>query len=405
VFLDNTLARNPGLIRTALAFHREGVIPPNCFVIDMDAVAVNASLLEQAAIEHGLALYFTTKQIGFNPLLARCVVQAGIRKAIAIDAQEAAVLSQNGIPIGHVGHLVQAPTHMIHSLLALEPEVVTVFCVEKAKQISQIAAQDRRQVRLLLRVVSEKDSIFPGQEGGFCLDTLVEEAAAILRLPNVRIAGVTSFPCLELDEESQTLRPTHNFHSIVEAADILRGKLGIAIEQINAPGNTCVAAMEILARMGATHGEPGHALTGTTYLHAYRVPERSEAGSRQVELPAVAYVSEVSHLYGNHAYAFGGGTYRRAKINNALVGSRPDGLVRTQVLPLDPTAIDYYVSLALPPDHAVRVGDTVILASRAQIFVSRSHVAIAKGIQEGTPSFVGLFDSSGRIVERAFGCL
>jgi predicted amino acid racemase len=390
VLLNVTLERNPWLIQTAMTFHREEVIPPNCFVIDMDAVQENASLLDQAAKRAGLSLYFTTKQIGLNPVLARSIVQAGISKAIAIDTREALVLSQNGIPIGHVGHLVQLPYQMISPILRLEPEVVTVFDIGKARQISEIAVRDGRHVRFLLRVVSEQDFFYPGQVGGICLEDLIEEASAIGGLPNVRIVGVTSFPCLQFDEASKTLRPTHNFHTVLKAAQILQDEMGIAIEQVNAPGNTCVGALELLAQMGATHGEPGHALTGSTYLHAQ---------SKQAEMPAMVYVSEVSHLYGNKAYAFGGGTYRRAKVNNALVGSSPDRLARTEVLPLDPKAIDYYVALSIPPDQAIQVGDTVLVASRVQIFVSRSYVAVVQGIQSGNPSLVGLFDSSGRPVE------
>ncbi len=393
MLLNVTLERNPQLIHTALAFHREEVIPPNCFLIDVDAVEQNASFLRQAALRYGLSLYFTTKQIGLNPVLAKCIVQAGIPKAVAIDAREASALSQNDIPIGHIGHLVQIPYQMISPILMLEPEVITVFGVAKAKQISEVAQRDRRQVRFLLRVVSKQDFFYPGQAGGICLDNLLDEASIIARLPNVRIVGVTSFPCLRLDKASQILRPTHNFHTILRAARILQEGMGIAIEQVNAPGNTCVGAMEILAQMGATHGEPGHALTGSTYLHAQ---------SKQAEIPAMVYVSEVSHLYGNEAHVFGGGIYRRAKINNALVGSRPNKLARAEVLPLDPTAIDYYVALSLPPDHAVEVGDTVIVASRAQVFVSRSYVATVRGIQERNPSLTGLFDSSGRIVEKIF---
>ena len=391
MFLDVTLRRNPRLIETALAFHREGIIPPNCFVIDSDVVAENAALIQREALRNGLGLYFTTKQIGFNPLLARCIVQAGISKAIAIDIREASVLAHNQIPIGHVGHLVQIPYQMIGPILRLEPEVVTVFGVDKARQISQVAIQERCQVRLLLRVVSEGDFIYPGQEGGLHLDTLAAEASLIQGLPNVRIVGVTSYPCLQLDAVSPTLTPTQNLYTILQAARVLRDELGITVEQINAPGNTCVATMELLAQMGATHGEPGHALTGTTYLHAC---------TEQAERPAMVYVSEVSHLHGNQAHLFGGGTYRRARIHNALVGSSPGNLVRTEILPLDPTAIDYYVALALPPDHVIRVGDTALLASRAQVFVSRSYVAVAQGIQAGHPALMGLFDSWGGIVER-----
>ncbi|MCL4395820.1 MAG: alanine racemase [Chloroflexi bacterium] len=393
MFLDITRARNPRLIEAALVLHRERMLPPNCFVIDVDTVAANAALLQQAADKNGISLYFTTKQIGFNPLLAKRVVEAGIPKAIAVDMREASVLSRNDIPIGHVGHLGQIPCDMIGPVLRLKPEVVTVFSQEKAEQISRVAARDGGQVQLLLRVASENDSFYTNQEGGIGLDHLLEAACCISKLPNVRIVGVTSFPCLQFDDESRTLKPTHNFQTMLKAAGVLRSELGIQIEQVNAPGNTCVGSMALLAEMGATHGEPGHALTGTTYLHA---------GSEQPEMPAIAYVSEVSHLYGNRAYVFGGGVYRRAKVNNALVGSRLDRMAKSTVLPSDPTAIDYYVSMELPSDQRVEIGDTVIVCSRAQIFVSRSYVAVVKGIQAGNPALLGLFDALGRAEERIF---
>ena len=262
--------------------------------------------------------------------------------------------------------------------------------MDKARDISVAAARRGTEVRLLLRVVAEGDFSHPGQAGGLRLESLLPAAEAISALPNVRIWGVTSFPCLQLDKATQTLKPTPNLHTILRAAQLLEGELGLQIEQINAPENTCVGAMQLLAGMGATHGEPGHALTGTTYLHAH---------GNQPERPAMVYVSEVSHVYGHQAYAYGGGTYRRARINNALVGTQAGQLVRTTINPLDPTAIDYYVALAVPQDGTIAVGDTVILASRAQVFTSRSYVAIVTGIDAGAPSLLGLFDALGNAVK------
>jgi predicted amino acid racemase len=381
------------LIDTAFSLHREAAIPPNTFVIDLDTVVNNADLLQGAAVEHGLSLYFTTKQIGFNPIIASSVSQAGITKALAIDFREASVLARNSVPIGHIGHIVQIPSQMIAPVLELSPEVITVFSVDKAKQISQAAMSTGKEVKLLLRVISEKDFFFPGQEGGIYLDNLINDASAICRLPNVRIVGVTSYPCFELDETHLALKPTWNFSTILQAAKILQEKLGIAIEQINAPGNTCVSSMEILAKLGATHGEPGHALTGTTYLHTQL---------NQAEKPALVYISEVSHLDRSKAYIFGGGTHRRAKIYQALVGSNVDTAFKTPVQPVDPTAIDYYISLALPDHHSICVGDSVVIASRSQIFITRSYVAVVKGIQKGSPELLGLFDAWGREVEKIF---
>lgn len=146
--------------------------------------------------------------------------------------------------------------------------------------------------------------------------------------------------------------------------------------------------------MGATHGEAGHALTGTTYLHVQ--PE-------QAERPAVVYVSEISHLDRERAYIFGGGIYRRARLHLALVVLRSGERVTTNIHPLDPTAIDYYLALSHPAGHVVNIGDTVLLAARMQIFVSRSYVAVVKGIQSGQPACLGLYDSIGNEIQHFLG--
>ena len=51
-----------------------------------------------------------------------------------------------------------------------------------------------------------------------------------------------------------------------------------------------------------THGEPGHALTGTTPFHVNR---------RAVEKPAYVYVSEISHNFRGKSYFYAGGYYSR----------------------------------------------------------------------------------------------
>lgn len=391
MFLQATLVRNPAIIEAAFQLLEEGQIPPNCYVIDLDTVIHNAAVLGQVAQRHNLELYFTTKQVGFNPQVARRVQRGGIAKAIAIDPWEAHILSQNHIPIGHLGHLVQPPEAMLSGLLRLEPDYITVFGVEKAESISHAARQIRHQVRLLLRVVTSGDFFHSGQEGGIQLRELVEVAGQIARLPNIRIAGVTSYPCLQVDPERRELIPTQNLHTILQAAEILRTELGISIEQINAPGHTCVSALPLLASMGATQGEVGHALTGTTYLHA---------GLDQPELPGLVYVSEISHCDGQYAYAFGGGLYRRAGARHALVQAEGGQRLLCDLLPLDPAAIDYYLTLSVPAGVQLQVGAGVLVSARAQVFVSRSMVAAVAGIQAGVPELAGLYDAWGRSVER-----
>ena len=300
-------------------------------------------------------------------------------------------MARAGIRIGHLGHLGQIPTALIPAALRLNPQVVTVYSVEKARQISVAAAGLGKQVSLLLRVVADGDFLYPGQEGGIELTGLRAAAEAIEMLPGVRIAGVTSFPCLTLGESGTMMEPTSNFRTILQASHVLREELGIAVEHINAPGNTCVATIPLLAQMGATQVEPGHALTGTTYLHTQM---------EQAEIPAMVYVSEVSHLYKGRGYFFGGGIYRRARLNRLLVGTNVDHMARGEVVPLTPEAIDYYNAFDLPEGAKVAVGDSVLIASRAQVFVGRGYVAVVSGLRRGAPSLSGLFDAGGKAVER-----
>jgi predicted amino acid racemase len=57
--------------------------------------------------------------------------------------------------------------------------------------------------------------------------------------------------------------------------------------------------------------------------------------------------------------------------------------------------IDYYGQLDAIPKR-VQVGDTVIAAFRTQIFVTRSSVAVVKGLHSGHPTLSGLWDFRGR---------
>ena len=154
------------MIRAAVELHQKGQIEPNTYVVDLDAVEGNARLIAGAARASGLSLYFMTKQVNRNPEFAKAVAGQGIPKAVAVDWDEALTLHQNGIAIGHVGHLVQVPQSVIGSLLSAEPEVLTVFSVDKAAQIAREARRLGLEQPVLLRVVGEDDQFFPGQVGG-----------------------------------------------------------------------------------------------------------------------------------------------------------------------------------------------------------------------------------------------
>ena len=48
MFLDVICRRNPSLVTDAIALHRQGRIPANSYVIDLDTVRANARQLRQA---------------------------------------------------------------------------------------------------------------------------------------------------------------------------------------------------------------------------------------------------------------------------------------------------------------------------------------------------------------------
>ncbi len=127
MFLDVTMRRNPHLIEAAIILHQAGDIPPNTYLVDLDALQENARHLSVTAQRNNLRLYGMTKQHWRNPLLARAMEAGGIQQAVAVDVDEAKILYSYGTKIGHVGHLSHVPDASIAQVLEMSPEVVTVF--------------------------------------------------------------------------------------------------------------------------------------------------------------------------------------------------------------------------------------------------------------------------------------
>ena len=387
MFLDITIRRNMDLIQTAMDFHQRGKIRPNTYVLDLDRIKENARKIKAEADKNNIKLYMMTKQIGRNPEVAKLISKVGIDKAVAVDPWEALTLAKAGIKIGNVGHLVQIPSNMIGDILEYNPEVITVFTVEKAREISQEAEKQGKVQDIMLKVIDDEDLIYEGQTGGFKKEELIESAKKIMEYSGVKIVGVTAFPCLLYDSQEKRVVKTHNVKTLLDSAKLLEEELGIKLEQINVPSANSVNSISTIKEVGGTHGEPGHAFTGTIPINAH---------IDQPEIPAMVYVSEISHCYENKVYVYGGGYYRRGNIKKALVGSNLEkGLDNIlNVVDMSPTNIDYYGELELG-DRAVNIGDTVIYAFRTQIFVTRSEVALVEGIANGSPRLIGIYDSLG----------
>lgn len=386
MFVDMTFCRNPGLLQTAADLHQQGMIQPDTYVLDLDAIIRNGRVIKEEADKFGIKLYFMTKQLGRNPVVAEALMKLGYDGAVVVDYREADRLWENGIHLGNVGHLVQIPSHKVGEIVARRPNVITVYTVDKAREISQAAVKQGIQQNIMLRVIGNQDVLYPGQHGGFYLNELQVNAREIEILPNIRITGVTSFPCFLYDEKVNDIVATSNTQTLQVAKQLLE-EMGIQIREVNIPSATCTRVIKEIADLGGTHGEPGHGLLGTTPLHA---------ATEQPEIPAIVYVSEISHSLDKVSYCYGGGHYRRSHMKHALVGSSFSDMRKVDVESPDVESIDYYLKL----NQLADVGATVLFAFRAQVFVTRSEVAVVSGISTDNPKLVGTYDSLGRLLKR-----
>jgi predicted amino acid racemase len=385
VFLPLLRSRNPELIDFACHLLEQGVIEPDSYVLDLDRIEANAMRLGETALSCGLNLYFMAKQLGHNPLVSRRVLDApGFRGMVAVDFREALSLYGAGLPVRHLGHLVQPPHKGWNKVLDMGPEVITLYSLEKAEELSSAALERGMVQDVLFRVLDRNDISYPGQEGGFTLDGLAGAAEAAAALKGIRLAGLTSFPCFLFDEKEKKALATSNARTVQKGAALLR-ELGVPCSHINMPSCNSLATLPMAAGLGATHAEPGHSLTGTS-------PDNAE---NTLAMPAICYITEVSHCSEGQASCFGGGYYRRGHLRSALVKTSA-GFEETRVIPPDPSAIDYHLRI----EGCFPSGAAVCMAFRTQIFVTRSRVVLVEGLASFRPALHSVWDSQG---QRLFG--
>lgn len=381
MFVNKLQKENPQFVQALVRLHQEGKLLPDSYVIDLEQFRANAAAIKAAADEKGIRLYFMLKQIGRNPVLGRILTDMGYAGAVVVDFKEAQVMMRHNIPIGNIGHLVQIPEAMVEKVVAYGPEVITVYTADKVRSISRAAQKLGKTQSILIRVYDDNDMIYSGQTAGISLADLPAFLAEIQELPGIQVAGITSFPCFLYDEKAEDIVSTPNLQTVLKAKRILVDN-GIQPSIINTPSTTSVRTLELMAQAGCNCGEPGHGLTATTPAHAHQeLPEKS----------CIAYVSEVSHNFDGLGYCYGGGFYRRGHVENALVGRDGQALRAMKVIPPSAESIDYHFGLS----QTCAVGETVIMAFRFQIFVTRSDVVLLEGVRQGQPKVVGVYDSLG----------
>ena len=309
-------------------------------MIDLDAVEANARALRAEADRHGLKLFAMTKQMGRNGSFCAALRRGGIDKAVAVDMECARACRRAGLEIGHIGHLVQVPRAEADAAASLVAGLLDGLQLREGGG-GRCGGDDS------------------GAAGRICWPASRPRATASIAATRAASKPPTCFAVADrLDDlAGGTLRRHHHVSGAplrcggardqadAEPDDARKGppkrwpaRAGSGIE-INAPGTTSSVAMQALADAGATQVEPGHGLTGTTPLHALEdLPE----------LPAVVYVTEVSHLHHGEAYCFGGGLYIDPVFPDyqvkAVVAREPtsaERALRNVEIP-PPAAIDYY---------------------------------------------------------------
>lgn len=392
MFLDILRRRNPAFVEAAMALHQQGVLPANAYVIDLDTVERNARVLKDEADRHGLKVFAMTKQVGRSSSFCHAVMRGGIDRAVAVDMACARATHKAGLKLGHLGHLVQvARREAAAAASAFRPDYWTVFNQTKAVEAGAGARAAGYTQALLARIQAEGDIFYRGHEGGFDAADIAAVADRLDAVEGGRFAGITTFPALLFDHDSREVLPTHNLSTLTKAADAL-ARTGRRDIEINAPGTTSSVMLAALAEAGTTQCEPGNGLHGTTALHVMQdLPE----------LPAMLYLTEVSHLAGGKAYCFGGGFYIDPIFPEyevkAVVGAEPTtaatALRSVEVPP--PSAIDYYAMIDATGPAAPKPGDTAVFGFRGQAFVTRAYVVGVSGISKGAPRVETIENSFG----------
>jgi predicted amino acid racemase len=399
--------RNPRLVRAAATLHQRAEIPADCYVADLESIRANAVLVKRAAERAGLSVYFEAKEVGRAPVICRELQSLGFDRAIAIDIEEADTLHRNGFRVGHVGHLGQIPSGDVRRIVTeVRPDVITVYSYEKAAQIATVARGAGLHQRLLIRVNGDDDVISPVVSGGTPESDALALVGRIEALDGVSLAGLTTYPGMRFDLSRQEWVATTNFHTMLRVRQAIVQTLGVEVGQINPAGNNCAASLSAMAALGATHCEPGQAFVGGLVANGF---------TDQPEVPAIAYVSEVTHHWAGTPYF-----YAPSMVANATIGvwndvyydtlvasvSRPgsdplSGLARTRpqhYAASDPTAW-IYGALALGRGTTAAVGDSVVCGFRCQVYRSNGgRLAVVDGIQSGEPTVVALYDRNGQPV-------
>lgn len=375
LFLKRLLDTNKAFVDASLDLYKKGLILPDSYCIDVDIFLENAKNILNEAKKYNINLFYMLKQVGRNPYLAKKLEDLGYKGAVCVDFKEVEVMMKNNLKLCNIGHLVQIPKNMLSRVIEYGVEIITVYSYDMIKEISNIALSLNKTQDIMLRILDENSEIYPGQEAGFSVNEVKELIPKLKDLKGVKLNGITSFPCFLYSPDEKCIKETNNLFSVLEVNEFLK-KQNLYVKHINLPSVSTVENIKKIYSYGGTDAEPGHALTGTTPLNI-------DSG---VEIPAYLYISEISHVFKNNSYFYGGGYYPRGHMKHGYIDNKI-----VNVNNFNATNIDYYLSL----EGKYNIFDPIILCFRTQMFVTRSDIVLIEGIHSNNIHIVGIYNTQG----------
>lgn len=375
LFLKRLLDTNKSFVDASLDLYKKGLILPDSYCIDVDMFLENAKNILNEAKKYNINLFYMLKQVGRNPYLAKKLEDLGYKGAVCVDFKEVEVMMKNNLKLCNIGHLVQIPKNMLSRVIEYGVEIITVYSYDMIKEISNIALSLNKTQDIMLRILDENSEIYPGQEAGFSVNEVKELIPKLKDLKGVKLNGITSFPCFLYSPDEKCIKETNNLFSVLEVNEFLKNQ-NLYVKHINLPSVSTVENIKKIYSYGGTDAEPGHALTGTTPLNI-------DSG---IEIPAYLYISEISHVFKNNSYFYGGGYYPRGHMKHGYIDNKI-----VNVNNFNATNIDYYLSL----EGKYNIFDPIILCFRTQMFVTRSDIVLIEGIHSNNIHIVGIYNTQG----------
>ncbi|WP_375168198.1 alanine racemase [Sneathia vaginalis] len=375
LFLKRLLDTNKAFVDASLDLYKKGLILPDSYCIDVDMFLENAKNILNEAKKYNITLFYMLKQVGRNPYLAKKLEDLGYKGAVCVDFKEVEVMMKNNLKLCNIGHLVQIPKNMLSRVIEYGVEIITVYSYDMIKEISNIALSLNKTQDIMLRILDENSEIYPGQEAGFSVNEVKELIPKLKDLKGVKLNGITSFPCFLYSPDEKCIKETNNLFSVLEVNEFLK-KQNLYVKHINLPSVSTVENIKKIYSYGGTDAEPGHALTGTTPLNI-------DSG---IEIPAYLYISEISHVFKNNSYFYGGGYYPRGHMKHGYIDNKI-----VNVNNFNATNIDYYLSL----EGKYNIFDPIILCFRTQMFVTRSDIVLIEDIHSNNIHIVGIYNTQG----------